>query len=37
LAKRAGELEQAIVDTIEGQNVEIRRYEDLEAFLADAK
>ena len=37
LSKRASELEQAIVAAIENQNIKIRRYDTLDAFLADAK
>ena len=37
LSKRAAELEKVIVAAIEKQNIKIRRYDTLEAFLADAK
>jgi len=36
LSKRAAELEKAIVAAIEKHNIKIRRYDTLEAFLADA-
>jgi len=37
LAKRAAELEQIIIAAIEKQNIKIRRYDTLDAFLADTK
>ena len=37
LSKRAADLENSIVAAIEEQNIKIRRYDTLEAFLADAK
>ena len=37
LSKRAAELEKIIVAAIEKHNIKIRRYDTLEAFLADAK
>ena len=37
LAKRAAELEQVIITAIERQGIKIRRYDTLEAFLAEAR
>ena len=37
LSKRAVEIEKVIVTVIENQNIKIRRYDTLEAFLAEAK
>ena len=37
LSKRAAEIEEVIVSAIENQNIKIRRYDTLEAFLAEAE
>jgi hypothetical protein len=37
LSKRASELEKIIISAIEKQNIKLRRYDTLEAFLAEAK